>query len=112
MIYHLFECPTKDLHIIFHLPTLEENFRKSLMKRLSSIERHDQQLISCYIMYKTIINKTRQHDLENPCILSLPRGRLSTRMTEFYQDTPTYFDKLLEFTIQNSSNKLAPSEDT
>jgi hypothetical protein len=26
MIYHLFECPTKDLHLNFHLPTLKEEF--------------------------------------------------------------------------------------
>jgi hypothetical protein len=65
------------------------------MKRLSSIERHEQQLISCYITYKTIINKTRQHCLKNPCIPSLPRGRPGTQMIEFYQDTPKYFDKLL-----------------
>jgi hypothetical protein len=101
MIYHLFECPTKDPHIIFHPPTLEENFRKNLMKRLSSIERHEQQFISCYIMYKTIINKIRQHYLENPCIPSLPRGRSGTHMIEFYQDTATYFDKLLQFTVQS-----------
>ncbi len=88
----------------FHLPTLEEKFRKSLLKRLSSIERHEQELIACYIMNKTIINKTRQHYLEKPCIPSLPRGRPSTRLIEFYQDTPTFFDKLLQFTFQSSSN--------
>jgi len=111
MIYHLFECPTKDLHLNFHLPTLEEKFRKSSVNRLSSIERHEQELISCYIMNKTIINKTRQHYQEKPCIPALPRGRPSTRLIKFYQDTPTFFDKLLQFTIQSSSNQLTSSED-
>ena len=104
MIYYLFGCSTNDLHVKFKLPTLEEKLRKSLVKRLSSIERHEQELISCYIMNKTIINKTRQHYLEQPCISSLPRGRPSTRLIKFYQDSPTFFDKLLQFTIQSSSN--------
>jgi hypothetical protein len=74
-------------------------FRKSLVKRLSSVERHEQELISCYIMNKTIINKTRQHDLGKPSIPSLPRGRPTTRLIKSYQDIHTLFEKLLRFTI-------------
>ncbi len=63
-------------------------------------------------MNKTIINKTHQNYQEKPCIPSLPRGRPSTRLINFYQDTPTFFDKLIQFTIQSSSNQLTLSEDT
>jgi hypothetical protein len=97
MIYHLFECPTADLHTKFLLPTLEEKFRKSLKKRLYSIEQHEQELLGCYLMNKNVINKTRQHYLERSCIQYLPRGRPSTRLIEFHQDTPTFFDKLMVF---------------
>ena len=53
MIHYLFGCSTNDPHVNFKLPTLEEKLRKSLVKRLSSIEWHEQELISCYIMNKT-----------------------------------------------------------
>ena len=73
----MFGCPTKNLHVNFQFPTLEEKFRKSLVKRLNSIKRNEQELISCYIMNKTIINKTRQYYLEKSRISSQPRGRLA-----------------------------------
>ncbi len=60
LIYHLFECPTVDLHTKFLLPTLEEKFRKSPVKWLYNIERHAQELIACYVMNKTIVNKILQ----------------------------------------------------
>ena len=85
MIYHLFGCPTTDFHVNFKLPALAEKFWKSLVKRFSSTERHEQELISSYIMNKTIFNKTRQHYFEQPCISSLLTGRPSTRLIKLYQ---------------------------
>ena len=104
IIYHLFQCSTNDLHQIFHLPTLEEKYRKVLMRRLSNIEHHEQELIGCYLMHKSIVNETRRHYLEKPSIQALPRGRPSTRMTTFYDDSSTFFDKLLHFYSQQPSS--------
>jgi hypothetical protein len=97
LIYHLFQCSTHNLHEIFRLPTLEQKYRKSLIKRLYNIQNYEQELIGCYLMHKNITNKTRQHYRETPCIQSLPRGRPSTRMITFFEDTTTYFDNLLNF---------------
>jgi len=111
LIYNLFQCPTRDLHTKLLLPSLEEKFKKSLMKRLNNIQRHEQELIACYLMNKNMINETRRHYLIRACIPSLPRGRPSTRLIEFYQDSPTFFDKLLQFTSQNLFNQSTQSED-
>jgi hypothetical protein len=97
IIYNLFQTPSDDLHQVYHLPTLEEKYRKCLIKRLNSIERYEQELIGCYLMHKNITNKTRQHYREIACIQALPRGRPSTRMTTFYNDTTTFIDKLFQF---------------
>ncbi len=97
MIYHLFQCPTTDLHETFRLPTLEEKYRKSLAKRLNNIQQHEQQLIECFLMHKNIVNKTCQHYHEKPCIQSMPRGRPSTRIRNFYNNSTTYLDNLLNF---------------
>jgi hypothetical protein len=99
IIYHLFQCPSDDLQKVFHLPTLEERYRKSLIKRLNNIQRHEQELIGCYLMHKNIVNTTRHHYLEEACIQAMPRGRPSTRMITFYSDSLSYFDKLLYFCI-------------
>jgi hypothetical protein len=55
-------------------------------------------------MHKNIVNTTRHHYLVRPCIQSMPRGRPSTRMTTFYSDSSTYFDKLLNFCIDPPSS--------
>jgi hypothetical protein len=99
--YHLFQCSTNDLHEVFHLPTLEEKYRKTLIKRLSNIERYEQELIQCYLMHKNIINTTRHHYREKTCIQAMPRGRPSTRMLEFYNNPTTYFDILINFCTKN-----------
>ena len=85
MIYHLFGCPTTDFHVNFKLPALAEKFCKSLVKRFCSIEQYEQELVSFYIINKTIINKTRQHYFEQPCTSSLSTGRPSRRLIKLYQ---------------------------
>jgi len=50
IIYYLFQCPSNDLHETFHLPTLEERYRKSIVKRLINIEQNEQELIRCYLI--------------------------------------------------------------
>ena len=107
IIYYLFQCSTIDLHTKFSLPTLEEKFQKSLVKRLYNIEQHEQELITCYLMNKSIVNTTRHHYTEKPCIPSLPRGRLRTRIPRFYQNITTYFDKLLQFVHYHRYNQSA-----
>ena len=107
IIYHLFQCSTIDLHTKFSLPTLEEKFKKSLARRLHNIEQHEQELIACYLMNKSIINTTRHYYTEKSCIPSLPRGRPSTRIIRFYQNTTTYFDKLLQFSLYHTYNQSA-----
>ncbi|CAF1272528.1 unnamed protein product [Adineta steineri] len=97
IIYHLFQCSTNDLHGVFQLPTLEEKYRKTLTKRLSNIERYEQELIQCYLMHKNIINTTRHHYREKAIIQAMPIGRPSTRMLNFYNKSTTYFDKLINF---------------
>src|ERR1700722_13414802 len=103
MIYHLFQGPTSDLHETFRLPTLEEKYRKNLTKRLANIQQHEQEWIACYLMNKNTVNKTRQHYQEESCIQSMPRGRPSTRMTTFYNDSSSFLDKLLQFYNQEIS---------
>jgi hypothetical protein len=71
----------------------EQEYRRCLIKRLNNMQNFEQELIGCYLMHKNISNKTRQHYRETPCIQSLPRGRPSTRMITFLEDTKTYFDK-------------------
>jgi hypothetical protein len=95
--YHLFECSTINLHTKFLLPTLEEKFQKSLMKWLNNIEQYEQEIVACYLMNKTIFNTTHYHYTEKSCVQFLSRGRPSTHLNKFYQTSPTFFDKLVQF---------------
>jgi len=92
IIYHLFQCSTADLHEVFRLPTPEEKYRKCLAKQLNNIE---QELIGCYLIHKNVVNTARRHYLQKRCIPSMPSGRPSTRMTNFYNKSTTFLDKLL-----------------
>jgi hypothetical protein len=83
IICYLFECLTIDPHNRFLSPTLEEIFRKDLVKRLNNIQQHEQELIACYLMNKTVMNTTHHHYKEKPYIQSLSRSRPSTQMTKF-----------------------------
>ncbi len=101
IIYCLFECPTIDIHKKLRLPTLEEKFQKNLKNRLKNIEQFEQELITCYLMNKSIANTTCQHYVEKSCIQSLSRGRPSMRTIKFYQNSSTFFDRLLQFAHQH-----------
>jgi hypothetical protein len=112
IIYHLFECPTSDLYKKLQLPTLEQRYHKSLIKRLNNIEQHEQELIACCLMNKRVINSTHSHYTERSHIQALPRGRPSTRLTNFYQSSPTYFDKLLQFANPDLYHQATPATTT
>ena len=99
MIYHLFQCPTNELHQGFCLPTLEEKYRNCLTKRLSSIKQYEQELISYYLMHINIVNKTRYNYLVKLSMQALSRGQSNTRIhidrqiTSFIQWTSLVFMK-------------------
>ena len=67
-IHQLYQCPTKDLHGIFKLPTIEERFKKSLAKRMKNIQVYEPSLIECVLLYKHSMNILYEHYRVKVCI--------------------------------------------
>jgi hypothetical protein len=100
MIYCLYQCPTIDLHDSFGLPTLETKYKKCLTNIIKSIQIHEPELISCYLLRKNIENIVTSHYNEKACIPWLQRGRPNKRIVAFYNsqnNDDTFLDKLLNF---------------
>jgi len=68
MMYCLYQCSTIDLHDTFGLPTLETKHKKCLTNRIKSIQIHEPELISCYLLRKNIVNIVASHYKEKVCI--------------------------------------------
>jgi hypothetical protein len=100
IIYCLYQCPTIDLHDTFGLPTLTSRYKKCLINRVKSIQLHEPELISCYLLRKKVINVMAIHYTEKECIPWLQQGRPNNRIVAMYnnqENMNTFFDKLLNF---------------
>ena len=100
LIYQLFRCPTQELHSHFKLPTIEQRFKKSLLKRMTSIQRHESSLIDYTLQFKHLRNIMLHHYRVKPCIKYMPQGRPSKRFLSLLDtDISTFFDLLCEFVL-------------
>ena len=98
LIFCLFECSTVDLHGTFALPTLQDRFRKSLVKRLASVQKHEPDLLDCVLSYKHLYNQYYRHYKEAPFFRNLSVGRPNKRIAAFLNSNcETYLDKLCNF---------------
>ena len=98
LIYHLFQCPTEELHHHFHLPTLEQKYKKCLFKRMKSIQVHETMFIECVLQNKFLFNVLYRHYRIKAYLRNMPSSRPSKRITSFLNNTnTTFFDHLCEF---------------
>lgn len=98
LIYCLFQCPTEDLHDHFKLPTIEQRFKKCLLKRLKTIQQYEPILIDTVLQNKQLINKLHNHYRIKANLRNMPTGRPNKRLAAFIDtDNSTFFDHLCEF---------------
>jgi hypothetical protein len=98
LTFCLFQCPTISLHSHFALPTLEQRFRKSLKKRMLSIQRHEPDFLDCVLANKHVFNVISRHYREKKFLRAMPQGRPSKRTISFLDaDCETFFHKLCKF---------------
>jgi hypothetical protein len=94
----LYQCPTEDLHNKFQLPTIEKRYKKSLAKRMKSIQLHEPAFIDYVLEYKYLFNVVYKHYRENAYLNDMPLGRPGETLTSFLDnDCHTFFDYLCEF---------------
>ena len=98
LIFQLYQCPTKDLHGLFKLPTIDERFKRSLMKRTMNIQMFEPSLIDCVLQYKHLMNVLHDHYHVKASIKHLPQGRPNNGLSALVDSSHcTYFDRLINF---------------
>jgi hypothetical protein len=99
LINCLFECPTEEMHEHFLIPTLEQRFRRSLTKRLQSIQLFETAFIECVMNWKTLRNALHGHYRSKEYISRMPVGRPNKKIVALLLNKrATYWDQLAEFT--------------
>ncbi|CAF3931902.1 unnamed protein product [Rotaria sp. Silwood1] len=98
IIYCLQYTTNIELHETWSLPTLQNRFQRIIQKRLTTIQNHEMPMLRYIHQYQQIKITLQKHFTLQKCIPHLLIGRPRKRTKKFYQnDTPTLFDKLLDF---------------
>lgn len=100
IIYILFQCPTHDLHVHFNIPTLEDRYRRSLIKRLRNIQQHEHTLLDQYCQEKHLMMSLRHHYEIKKTPYLMPLGRPNKHFTSLlYSEPNTFLDHLCQFVL-------------
>jgi hypothetical protein len=98
LIHCLFQCPTEELHRHFQLPTIEQRYRKCLLKRMKNIQLYEPLLIECALQYKYLFIVLYNHYRIRAHLRYMPVGRPTKSLTSFLDnDCCTFLDYLFEF---------------